>query len=215
MSKSIYSLVLTDEVISEIDRLAYRKGMSRSALIDSLLAKEISYMTPEMRIKQIINEFQSGLPVDIFMPNMIGNSSISVRSALAYKYNPSLRYSVELVREYGEDGYIGTLSIWLRSRSEALNELLKRFFEIWAKAEININDRAVFRIDKEKVYRELRLANPTINEISCEEIGGFLSEYVKSINRSIETFFSTSDPELCVKVMNNELIKLYENGGLL
>ena len=50
MGKTVYSLVLTDEVIEEIDRLAYTMGTSRSALIDRILAEKVSYTTPEMRI---------------------------------------------------------------------------------------------------------------------------------------------------------------------
>ena len=32
MQKSVYSLVLSDEVVTALDRLAYRSGTSRSAL---------------------------------------------------------------------------------------------------------------------------------------------------------------------------------------
>ena len=38
MSKSVYSLVLTDEIVQAIDSLAYRMNTSRSALIDRILA---------------------------------------------------------------------------------------------------------------------------------------------------------------------------------
>ncbi len=39
MSKSLYSLLLSDEVVSEIDRQALRSGMSRSGLINRVLAE--------------------------------------------------------------------------------------------------------------------------------------------------------------------------------
>ena len=37
MQKSMYSLILSDAVVSRIDQLAYEKGMSRSQLIDQIL----------------------------------------------------------------------------------------------------------------------------------------------------------------------------------
>lgn len=39
MGKSVYSLVLGDEVIAAADRVAYQKNMSRSALINQILAE--------------------------------------------------------------------------------------------------------------------------------------------------------------------------------
>ena len=39
MKKSVYSLVLNDRVVEELDQLAYRQGTSRSALINRILAE--------------------------------------------------------------------------------------------------------------------------------------------------------------------------------
>ena len=38
MQKSMYSLILSDAVVARIDQMAYEKGMSRSQLIDQILA---------------------------------------------------------------------------------------------------------------------------------------------------------------------------------
>ena len=42
MNKSVYSLVLSDEVIAAVDRAAYRAGMRRSAFINGVLAEAVS-----------------------------------------------------------------------------------------------------------------------------------------------------------------------------
>ena len=39
MAKSVYSLVLRDEVVAEIDRLAYRMNTNRSNMINQILAE--------------------------------------------------------------------------------------------------------------------------------------------------------------------------------
>ena len=61
MNKSIYSLVLNDRVVEELDRLAYRQGTSRSALINRILADYVSYQTPEMRLRQVMDSAVSAL----------------------------------------------------------------------------------------------------------------------------------------------------------
>ena len=52
MSKSVYSLVLSDEVVREVDLEAYRHGLSRSAMINQILAEAVSYVTPEKRMRE-------------------------------------------------------------------------------------------------------------------------------------------------------------------
>ena len=49
MNKSVYSLVLADEIVQEIDRLAYEAGASRSAMVNQILADHVRYTTPEKR----------------------------------------------------------------------------------------------------------------------------------------------------------------------
>ena len=53
MKKSVYSLVLSDDIIEAIDRLAYKQGASRSAVINEILAEAVSYTTPEKRMNDI------------------------------------------------------------------------------------------------------------------------------------------------------------------
>ena len=59
MSKSVYSLVLTDEIVRAIDSLAYRMNTSRSALIDRILAEKLSMQTPEIRMRNIMENIGS------------------------------------------------------------------------------------------------------------------------------------------------------------
>ena len=61
MKKSVYSLVLNDRVVEELDQLAYRQGTSRSALINRILADYVSYQTPEMRLRQVLDSAVSAL----------------------------------------------------------------------------------------------------------------------------------------------------------
>ncbi|HNZ41176.1 MAG TPA: hypothetical protein PKJ65_04740, partial [Clostridia bacterium] len=55
MGKSVYSLILNDEVIKKIDMLAYARRTSRSNYISEVLASHVSYTTPQQRIKDILD----------------------------------------------------------------------------------------------------------------------------------------------------------------
>ena len=96
MKKSVYSLVLSDDVIAAVDRAAYQNGLSRSAMINRILAQAVSYTTPEQRMSEILSQVERLLNGEVFQSlSQPSDSMMSLRSALAYKYNPNVRYSVE------------------------------------------------------------------------------------------------------------------------
>ena len=47
MKKSVYSLVLMDDIVAAIDELAYSLQTSRSNLINQILAEKVALVTPE------------------------------------------------------------------------------------------------------------------------------------------------------------------------
>ena len=53
MKKSVYSLVLMDDVVKAIDDMAYKLNTSRSNLINQILAEHVSFKTPESLIKDV------------------------------------------------------------------------------------------------------------------------------------------------------------------
>ena len=53
MGKSVYSLVLSDDVVEKIDQAAYQKNTSRSNLINQILAEYVSFVTPEKHMQDI------------------------------------------------------------------------------------------------------------------------------------------------------------------
>lgn len=68
MSKSLYSVMLMDEVVREIDRQALQQNTNRSNLINQILAEYVSFTTPEMRISNIfktIEDFINSCEADI------------------------------------------------------------------------------------------------------------------------------------------------------
>ena len=85
MKKTLYSLMLNEEVVREIDRMAHRMGTNRSALINQILADYTSVVTPERRIENIFHEIEQLVApardlVPFFAPH---TTSMSLKSSTA------------------------------------------------------------------------------------------------------------------------------------
>ena len=93
MQKSVYSIVLSDDVVAQIDRLAYRHNTNRSNMINQILAEYVSYVTPDKRMQDTFRRMESILQAaDTFQVLMQPTvSTLNLRSAIAFKYNPSVR----------------------------------------------------------------------------------------------------------------------------
>ena len=58
MSKSVYSVVLMDDVVDAVDRLAYEAGTNRSNMINRILAEYVQLATPEQRMQDIFSSIR-------------------------------------------------------------------------------------------------------------------------------------------------------------
>ena len=54
----MYSLMLSEKVVEEIDRLAEKEGTNRSNLVNQILAEYVSITTPEKRISDIFERIE-------------------------------------------------------------------------------------------------------------------------------------------------------------
>lgn len=190
MSKSVYSLILSDEVVAAVDRLAYQKGLSRSAMVNELLASAVSCVTPEMWARQILDRLDEGLSDGVFLPVQSGGTAYSVRSRLVYKYNPSLRYSIELSKAALPE--IGWLKVGLRSRSDQLILLLLDFFDLWQSLESAYCPDARYAVRDGRLERELVLRETPRQTPTPKTIGDSIVAYVNLLNNAIGTFFELS-----------------------
>ena len=100
MKKTLYSLMLSDEVVAEVDRLAHRLGTNRSNLINQILAEHVNLVTPERRINDIFSAIEQMMtPSRELVPFVSPNTmTMSLKSSLEYKYRPTVKYEVELYR---------------------------------------------------------------------------------------------------------------------
>lgn len=188
MSKSVYSIVLDDEIIKGIDLMAMQQGTSRSNLINRILAQQVCMPTAETIINDVYNSIDTFLQGHSSLALQLpGNGSlISMRSALQYKYNPSVKYTLEL---YEKSSYGGQLKVSMRSQNSTLIEILDSFFYLWSQLEMQycgITEQE-FSIGGGRYSRLLRSGYSS----DFEQYGRNIALYVELLDKCMKEYFSS------------------------
>lgn len=193
MKKTLYSLMLSDNVVRAVDELAHSLGTNRSSLINQILADYVSITTPERRINDIFHAVEQMLApsrelVPFFSPRAL---TMSLKSSLEYKYRPTVKYEVQLFRS--TDGPLGELSVVFRTQSAALIEAMTQFFRLWKHTE----DRLLAPLISEELDYALydgkfvrTIAVPRGRDVTAEEVAEALSDYIKLFDRLMKGWLS-------------------------
>lgn len=194
MQKSLYSLMLMDDVVRAIDRLALQQNTNRSNLVNQILAEYVSMMTPEKRVSNIFKSIedlinQCGMNIVPYVsPNQM---TMSLKSSLEYKYRPTIKYEVSMYRT-PQQGTIGELNVVFRTQSEELIRAMTDFFRLWTEIE------SVYRHDVKISYalydgRFTRSINicPDRNYTN-EEVGDNISSYIQIFDKLVKGYVSGS-----------------------
>lgn len=185
MKRSVYSITLLDEVAEAVDRAAYRRGLTRSGLINKILAEHLGLATPETRRRDIFTEMARLMAGDDdFLIHSEGESSpFAVKSSIRFKYNPTIRYSV-VVNPQGEE-FFGEVRAVLRSQNAALVSELDMFFALWQKLEDAYFGIRLSDFGGGKFVRKLRCGR----DASPEELGRRAAQYIRHLNDGISAHF--------------------------
>lgn len=191
MGKSLYSVMLMDEVVREIDRLCLKQNTNRSNLINQILAEYVSYTTPQMRINSIfrdIEELTNQIPTGLAAFVTPHQSTMSLKSILEYRYRPTVKYDVELYSVEKNDS-IGRLSVGFRTQSQLLMEKIAEFFNLWCYLEQNIGKRnAEYAFVNGKFIRSLSLSAG--KSYTSKEVADAISSYVRLLDECIKGYLT-------------------------
>ena len=192
MKKTLYSLVLNDEVVREVDALAHRMGTNRSNLINQILAEYVNYTTPEQRINEVLSTIEQLMApsrelVPFFSPN---SYSMSLKSSLEYKYRPTVKYEVELYRGAGES--IGELTVLFRTQSMALIQGMTDFFRLWKQIEDAhlqplIGTKIDYALYEGKFLRSIAAPD---KDCSTQELASALSDYITLFDKLLKGYLA-------------------------
>lgn len=198
MSKSVYSIVLSDDVVAAIDLMALRMGTNRSNLINQILAEQVSVVTPERRMRDIFDNIFR-LMDERFIQDTSGiSNALALRSTVAYKYKPTVRYSVELLKN-PEGERIGSLKISFRTRSQAFMDMLGGFFSLWINTERSYNKRAAeYKAESDKLVRGIYFPSGE-EKATAEQLGELIGEYIKAFDAALKSYFAYAGNEELAK----------------
>ena len=194
MSKTLYSMMLSEDVVQEIDRLAHRRGTNRSALVNQILAEYVNLMTPERRVSEIFRQIGEILGTDRdLVPSLTPNAqSISLKSSLQVRYRPTVKYSVELFRDRREA--VGELTVAFRTQSAELLAAMESFFRLWKR----IEDEYVSPCLPQPVRYTLAAGRFTRSlepqgEFSPRGAAEAISDYVRLFDRLMKSYLAGAD----------------------
>lgn len=191
MKKNVYSLILADNIVKEIDRMAYANRTNRSNMINQILAEYCSCTTPEMRIRDIFGQIESLMDNERFQAITAPSDSIfTLRSALDYKYNPSIRYTIELYRNC-ENNIIGSMRVTFRTQNLQLIDELTSFFLLWDKIEsdtVTNSQRRNTLIESGKYERKF-LAPEMREDCAAQEVADAIAAYLKYFDTALKSYF--------------------------
>lgn len=180
MAKRVYSLVLSDEVVAEADRLARRLGVNRSGLINHILAEYLACGTTESAVREIFSAVEELLGArDVFRVDG-SDTRLCLRSSLDYKYNPTVRYTVEL------DPAGGEFRAGLRTQNSLLVLYMSEFSRLWASL-----DGAESSCGADGSFRRRFVGSYSDRDAAARRI----SEYVGAFDGAMKAYFALlSDP---------------------
>lgn len=194
MKKTLYSLMLNDEVVHEVDALAHKLGTNRSNLINQILAEYVNYTTPERRINDILSAIEQLMApsrdlVPFFSPNSL---SMSLKSSLEYKYRPTVKYEVELYRS--GDVSLGELSVIFRTQSSVLINAMAEFFRLWKRIEDTHLTQLTGTRHDYALFDGKFVRNIAIPDVNCssDELAATISEYIKLFDKLMKAYLNGS-----------------------
>lgn len=193
MSKSMYSLILIDEIVRAVDKLAHQRGTNRSNFINQILAEHLSLKTPEKRVGEIFVHVQENLDAERLQVSQQSAGTLVVKGAVNFKYNPKIRYCITL--ESGTKAYMGELKVSTRTQSKALVTRLNMFYELW----MQIEQACPVTLRKSKPKYEMKDGRFTreivvqhMGEgIDHEVLGQCIADYLHLFDRAMNMFFET------------------------
>ncbi len=190
MNKSIYSLVLSDDVVDAVDALARTEGMSRSAMINRILAERVAYTTPEMRLRDILQSLARSMNGEFMLAEPPTGSTLSARTSLKYRYKPTVKYLVEIYSENGKRA--GELRVSFRTQNAQLIADLMGFFRCWAALEQKyiadkLSNDIVYTISDGRFERTLNMPR---DHIPDDELGTAVAEYMAMFDGAMKAYFA-------------------------
>lgn len=214
MAKSVYSVILSDQVVAAVDRLAYQNGTSRSRLMERILAEYTGCDTPARQMADIFGQIEqmAGLHDQLKLLLTQSDELLQLKSAVPYKYNPTVKYSVSLTPD--TPGQLGEVRVSVRSSSAALLETMAQFFLHWCRLEEQTFADGAFlsyRIENGKFTRSLRI----LPGAGAARTGDAIADYIRLLDNAMRGYFNALPAESAAKIGAANAFSQNQNADVL
>ena len=216
MRKSLYSIMIENELIDAIDELANKRAVDRSYILNEILAEYLSVKIPQINLKEIFNMIQLNMNTSVFKVNAsLSDCVINVKSPIEHEYRPALKYCVEIYDD--NDIKIGKLRLIYRTYDLHALQRFNNFIDIWISLESHYihrffpKDSIKYDVESGRFSRVLMLPKDSM-PITNEILSRGISDYIKEFDELLKLYLNNIESD--AKIIEKKYIE-YINKGII
>lgn len=209
MKRSMYSLILSDDIVAAVDALAAQKGTSRSNYINQVLAKHVQCITPEQQMQRVFANLTHQMDEAFRIQEQGSNALLSILGSVQYKYRPTIRYRVELLRNMQQEE-VGRLKISCRTQNQTLLDAMAQFFRFWVKLEQKYDAdsacaQGLYQIESGCMTMALLRSGAATDE----QLGEIVGNYIRMFHAVLQSYFVGIQQDISGTVLSRALEQQY------
>ena len=209
MKRSMYSLILSDDIVAAVDALAAQKGTSRSNYINQVLAKHVQCITPEQQMQRVFANLTHQMDEAFRIQEQGSNALLSILVSVQYKYRPTIRYRVELLRNMQQEE-VGRLKISCRTQNQTLLDAMAQFFRFWVKLEQKYDANSacaqgLYQIESGCMTMALLRSGAATDE----QLGEIVGNYIRMFHAVLQSYFAGIQQDISGTVLSRALEQRY------
>ena len=209
MTRSLYSLILRDDIVAAVDALAAQKGTSRSNYINQVLAKHVQCITPEQQMQRVFANLTHQMDEAFRIQEQGSNALLSILGSVQYKYRPTIRYRVELLRNMQQEE-VGRLKISCRTQNQTLLDAMAQFFQFWVKLEQKYDANSacaqgLYQIESGCMTMALLRSGAATDE----QLGEIVGNYIRMFHAVLQSYFAGIQQDVSGTVLSRALEQRY------
>ena len=209
MKRSMYSLILSDDIVAAVDALAAQKGTSRSNYINQVLAKHVQCITPEQQMQRVFANLTHQMDEAFRIQEQGSNALLSILGSVQYKYRPTIRYRVELLRNMQQEE-VGRLKISCRTQNQTLLDAMAQFFRFWVKLEQKYDANSacaqgLYQIESGCMTMALLRSGAATDE----QLGEIVGNYIRMFHAVLQSYFAGIQQDVSGTVLSRALEQQY------
>ena len=206
MKRSMYSLILSDDIVAAVDALAAQKGTSRSNYINQVLAKHVQCITPEQQMQRVFANLTHQMDEAFRIQEQGSNALLSILGSVQYKYRPTIRYRVELLRNMQQEE-VGRLKISCRTQNQTLLDAMAQF---WVKLEQKYDANSacaqgLYQIESGCMTMALLRSGAATDE----QLGEIVGNYIRMFHAVLQSYFAGIQQDVSGTVLSRALEQRY------